>query len=185
MLVITVPTSGLLNWQYRYAKESCWPCNRYSFQVSKYIKVKISSQITVAALYKSWTPFARTNVGIVCSNRTRSMGVSSCNYPYPICGFLCVAALWQADNPTKELITDKAPRPDKRVVITNNNNSVALVRKRTIPTERPPLVGEVSTNFCGQRGVAQRIPYGRNLSYIDRAVEPLIIIIIIIIIIIK
>jgi hypothetical protein len=31
----------------------------------------------------------------------------------------------------------------------NNNNSVALVRERTIPTERPPLVGEVSANFCG------------------------------------
>jgi hypothetical protein len=28
-------------------------------------------------------------------------------------------------------------------------NSVALVRKRTIPTERPPHVGEVSANFCG------------------------------------
>jgi hypothetical protein len=28
-------------------------------------------------------------------------------------------------------------------------NSVALVRKRTIPTERRPLVGEVSANFCG------------------------------------
>jgi hypothetical protein len=27
--------------------------------------------------------------------------------------------------------------------------SVALVRKRTIPTERPPLVGEVTANFCG------------------------------------
>jgi hypothetical protein len=26
-----------------------------------------------------------------------------------------------------------------------------LVRKRTIPTERPPLVGEVSANFCGYR----------------------------------
>jgi hypothetical protein len=26
---------------------------------------------------------------------------------------------------------------------------VALVRKRTIPTERPLLVGEVSANFCG------------------------------------
>ena len=40
-------------------------------------------------------------------------------------------------------------------------NSMALVRKRTIPTERPPPVGEVSANFCGQRGVtwsAQRIP---------------------------
>jgi hypothetical protein len=54
----------------------------------------------------------------------------------------------------------------------NNNSSVALVRKRTIPTERPPLVGEVSTNFCGQKGVvgsARRIPYGRNLGFLDRA----------------
>jgi hypothetical protein len=31
------------------------------------------------------------------------------------------------------------------IIITN---SVALVRERTIPTERPPLVGEVSANFC-------------------------------------
>jgi hypothetical protein len=30
-------------------------------------------------------------------------------------------------------------------------NSVALVRKLTIPTERPPLNGEVSANFCGYR----------------------------------
>jgi hypothetical protein len=30
-----------------------------------------------------------------------------------------------------------------------NKNSVALVRERTIPTERLPLVGEVSSNFCG------------------------------------
>jgi hypothetical protein len=28
-------------------------------------------------------------------------------------------------------------------------NSVALVGKRTIPTERPPLVGEVTANFSG------------------------------------
>jgi hypothetical protein len=27
--------------------------------------------------------------------------------------------------------------------------SLALVRERTIPTERPPLVGEVNANFCG------------------------------------
>jgi hypothetical protein len=33
---------------------------------------------------------------------------------------------------------------------TNTNlNSVARVRERTIPTERPPLVSEVSANFCG------------------------------------
>ena len=34
-------------------------------------------------------------------------------------------------------------------VIKLNLNSVALVRERTIPTERPPPVGEVSANFCG------------------------------------
>jgi hypothetical protein len=28
-------------------------------------------------------------------------------------------------------------------------NSGAVVRQRTIPTERPPLVGEVSANFSG------------------------------------
>jgi hypothetical protein len=28
-------------------------------------------------------------------------------------------------------------------------NSVALVHEQTIPTERPPHVCEVSTNFCG------------------------------------
>jgi hypothetical protein len=28
-------------------------------------------------------------------------------------------------------------------------NSVALVRGRTIPIERPPLVGEVNAKFCG------------------------------------
>jgi hypothetical protein len=33
--------------------------------------------------------------------------------------------------------------------ITNKTNSVALVRERTIPTERPPPVGEVRANFCG------------------------------------
>jgi hypothetical protein len=28
-------------------------------------------------------------------------------------------------------------------------NSMVSVRERTIPTERPPLVGEVIANFCG------------------------------------
>jgi hypothetical protein len=31
----------------------------------------------------------------------------------------------------------------------SKKNPWLLVRKRTIPTERPPLVGEVSANFCG------------------------------------
>jgi hypothetical protein len=39
----------------------------------------------------------------------------------------------------------------QRLTKQKKNNSVALVRKRTIPTERPPLVGEVSTNFSEER----------------------------------
>jgi hypothetical protein len=31
-----------------------------------------------------------------------------------------------------------------------NNNSVALVQERTTLIERPPLVGEISANFCGE-----------------------------------
>ena len=34
-------------------------------------------------------------------------------------------------------------------VFQTKKNSVALVRERTIPTERPPPVGEVSANVCG------------------------------------
>jgi len=33
--------------------------------------------------------------------------------------------------------------------LTKTKSSVALVRTRTIPTERPPPVDEVSANFCG------------------------------------
>jgi hypothetical protein len=36
--------------------------------------------------------------------------------------------------------------------ISHLTNSVALVLEQTIPTERPPLVGEVSANFCGIEG---------------------------------
>jgi hypothetical protein len=45
-------------------------------------------------------------------------------------------------------------------------NSVAVVRKRTIPTKRPQLVGEVNANFLRVEGVAwsaQRIPTAVNL----------------------
>jgi hypothetical protein len=49
---------------------------------------------------------------------------------------------------------------------------VALVCKRTIPTERPPLVAEVSVNFlrieeC--RMVSTENSYGHNLGFLDRS----------------
>jgi hypothetical protein len=38
-------------------------------------------------------------------------------------------------------------RQERSLLSKQNTNSVALVRERTILTERPPLVGEVSANF--------------------------------------
>jgi hypothetical protein len=35
------------------------------------------------------------------------------------------------------------------ITVNDKLNSVVWVRERTIPTERPPLVGEVSASFCG------------------------------------
>jgi hypothetical protein len=52
----------------------------------------------------------------------------------------------------------------------NKINSVASVRKRTIPTERPPLVSEVSASFFADRGcqeVSVTNPYGSILGFLD------------------
>jgi hypothetical protein len=52
-------------------------------------------------------------------------------------------------------------------------NPVALLCERTVPTERPPLVGEINANFCGYRGVrvvSAVDPYSHNLGFLDRRV---------------
>jgi hypothetical protein len=44
----------------------------------------------------------------------------------------------------------KATKSSGKPKTTNKQtNSMVRVRERTIPTERPPLVGEVIANFCG------------------------------------
>jgi hypothetical protein len=42
---------------------------------------------------------------------------------------------------------------------------------RTIPTERPPLLGEVGGNFCGKSVpvVSATDPYGRIRDFLDRS----------------
>jgi hypothetical protein len=51
---------------------------------------------------------------------------------------------------------------------------VVLVRKRTIPTERPQPADEVSANLAdrGYRVVSATDPHGHNLSFLDS--EPLL-----------
>jgi hypothetical protein len=59
------------------------------------------------------------------------------------------------------------------VAVSSKLNSVTLVRKRTIPTERPPLVGEVSADFffAGKRvlrGKGNEFLRPLNLGFLDR-----------------
>jgi hypothetical protein len=49
----------------------------------------------------------------------------------------------------KELGTCKFSYEPFIIIIKTKLNSMVRVRERTIPTERPPLVGEVIANFCG------------------------------------
>jgi hypothetical protein len=56
--------------------------------------------------------------------------------------------------------------------LVEKKNSVALVRERTIPTERPPLVGEVSAKPFADRGcrvVSAADPHGRILGFLGRS----------------
>jgi hypothetical protein len=48
---------------------------------------------------------------------------------------------------------------------------MAYVRERTILTELPPLIGEVSVNFAdrGSHVVSVTVPYGRILGFLDRS----------------
>jgi hypothetical protein len=47
--------------------------------------------------------------------------------------------------------------------------SMVLVRERTIPPERPPLVGEVIANLCGERVPRGQLDgsLGRILGFLD------------------
>jgi hypothetical protein len=58
---------------------------------------------------------------------------------------------------SKRLVNDQNSNQNVHLVVRTSKtklNSVASIRDRTIPTERPPLVGEVIANFWGLEGVA-------------------------------
>jgi hypothetical protein len=59
--------------------------------------------------------------------------------------FICITA--EVDNPT----VMNNNRQLYKMTIRNHkkNNFIALVRERTTPIKRPPLVGKVGVNFCG------------------------------------
>jgi len=76
-------------------------------------------------------------------------------------GQMCYSNLWRLFQISINIVEEsycsavhfcritKIYHPTNAHIISYKLNSVALVRTRTIPTERPPPVGEVSANFCG------------------------------------
>jgi hypothetical protein len=62
--------------------------------------------------------------------------------------FRCILGTLAADHKRllQSLIQETSVRSIRSM---HKKNSVVWVRERTIPTERPPLVGEVTVNFCG------------------------------------
>jgi hypothetical protein len=57
---------------------------------------------------------------------------------------------WVPEALFRGLSRQKSDADHSPATINKKRNSVALVRERTIPTERAPLVGEVTANFCGE-----------------------------------
>jgi hypothetical protein len=51
----------------------------------------------------------------------------------------------------------------------NQTNSVAWVRERTIPTERPSLVGEISPNVCGSLRPYSRLSRPEQQLFLPRS----------------
>jgi hypothetical protein len=85
---------------------------------------------------------------------------------FPIDGFPGFASSPMGSNPGRR---DRKPVTNRLLYGTTlKKNSVASVCKRTIPTERPPLVSEVSANFLADRGchmVSVTNPYGRRSQW--------------------
>jgi hypothetical protein len=77
--------------------------------------------------------------------------------------------LLMADNCSSAPVPPSAQLPTSFRCKKKRTNSVAWGRERTIPTERPPFVGQVSDNVCGTTWSAWRIPYGRNFGFLDRS----------------
>jgi hypothetical protein len=105
-------------------------------------------RITEAARSKAWTVFAR-------SNTERGMGV--CVRLFCVCVVVSVGSdIVMGWSPVQGVL------PTVYYI-----NSLALASWRTISTERPPHVVELSANFY--RVVSATDPYGRVFGFLDRS----------------
>jgi len=114
---------------------------------------------------KTWKYFPRTYVAFMTLKANFAYNLHEVTIlPNALCSLICYYILTHAvflpqvrvifDVMTSICLMLNHRRPTELrawpyPISTQKKNSVALVRTRTIPTERPPPVGEVSANFCG------------------------------------
>jgi hypothetical protein len=122
----------------------------HTFQFTTYYHHTISWCYTSCYIYSTVKYTTNTNKILIPRNFIKCI--------FPMCpissvglksGNGCAGDAWQ-----KLKTTDPTSRQRKRPTSINLKkktklNSMVWVRERTIPTERPPLVGEVIANFCG------------------------------------
>jgi hypothetical protein len=92
-------------------------------------------------------------------SNARMFSWASMNYSHITVKFsdsvLCTFSVSRSQNPPVTFVSCGVVAVTFNLMIqiinkkTKKKNSGALVRRQTIPTERPPLIGEVSANFCG------------------------------------
>jgi hypothetical protein len=111
----------------------------------------------------SWKPFRIRHMYIYTSSQNTDL--SSWDNPVLLTNFIAMRVIFILINMTFKDNYLNIPMPSTKHKLANykscSKNSIAWVHEQTIPTDRPPLVSEVSANFCRQWGVAwsaQRIP---------------------------
>ena len=96
----------------------------------------------ISAQLNSSGPHSTFIEGAFNSTRTRYKSWTRAD-----CGYAEGTPLWSRC--TLQTSANCESASPKKHAASQKKNSVALVRERTIPTKRPPPVGDVSANFCG------------------------------------
>jgi hypothetical protein len=126
--MFTSPSSAIFLLSLRKAKAiKRWLLIRTSSSVPSDFKCRVADELELNQRFAEFLWFSLPNL--------HSTFVSNHQLPLP-----CAMALTENHITTRVLWLPPCP-----LLVTN---SVALIRKRTIPTKRLPLVGKVSANFC-------------------------------------
>jgi hypothetical protein len=117
------------------------------------------------------TGLSSTHISACVTNPLTCKASISVTPPPPQTYAMYKQAAWRVSLPLIWAYKQALKRESASLSAKTKLNSMVWVRERTTQTERPPLVGEVIANFCGQRVPrGQRDgSHGRILGFLDRS----------------